>query len=301
MDQNLKDRIRQLKEKRKAIILAHNYQIPEVQEVADLRGDSFALSKAAAETDAEVIVFCGVHFMAESAAILSPDKTVLLPEILAGCPLADTITVEALREKKRQYPGVPVVCYVNSSATVKAESDICCTSANAVKVVESLDSPRVLFVPDRNLGHFVARQTKKEVILWKGVCVTHNRVRVEDVVRARQLHPEAKVVVHPECIPEVVAMADHVAGTGGIIRYVKESPADTFIIGTEMGMIYRLEMEAPGKKFYLLSPGLVCPNMKFTDLEKVVRALEEMKYHITVPADIAGRARLALERMLAVG
>lgn len=301
MDQNLKDRIRQLKEKRKAIILAHNYQIPEVQEVADLRGDSFALSKAAAETDAEVIVFCGVHFMAESAAILSPDKTVLLPEILAGCPLADTITVEALREKKRQYPGVPVVCYVNSSAAVKAESDICCTSANAVKVVESLDSPRVLFVPDRNLGHFVARQTKKEVILWEGVCVTHNRVRVEDVVRARQLHPEARVVVHPECIPEVAAMADHVAGTGGILRYVKESPADTFIIGTEMGMIFRLEMEAPGKKFYLLSPGLVCPNMKFTDLEKVVRALEEMKYHITVPADIAGRARLALERMLAVG
>ena len=292
--------VEELKKGRNAIILAHNYQIDEVQDAADYVGDSFGLSRIAAETEAEVIVFCGVHFMAEGAAILAPDKIVLLPEILAGCPMADMVTVEALREKKKQYPHATVVTYVNSSAAVKAESDICVTSSNAVNVVNSLDTDEVLFVPDMNLGDFVAARTNKRVILWEGYCRTHHRVIAADVETARSSHPDALIVVHPECRPEVVKAADHAFSTAGILKFARETEIKKLIIGTEMGLIYRLRQENPDKEFYLLAQGLVCPNMKYTNLVKVIRALETLEPRITVPDTIREPARRALERMLAV-
>lgn len=300
-DPSLADRLAELKAEKKAVVLAHNYQIEEVQEQADFVGDSFELSRQAAATAAEVIVFCGVHFMAESAAILSPEKTVLLPEKQAGCPLADTITPEALQEKKRQYPEAAVVCYVNSSAAVKAQSDICCTSANAVQVVESLPQRQILFVPDQNLAHYVARYTDKEIIPWEGYCITHYRVTAPDVMRARAAHPNAVVVVHPECRPEVVELADHVASTSGILRFARTTPAREIVVGTEMGMLYRLQKENPDKKFFLLSPALVCRNMKMTTLEKTVRALETMTHSVQVSEDIRQAAARSLARMLEVG
>jgi quinolinate synthase len=296
----LLERLAELKERRNAVILAHNYQIGEVQDAADYVGDSFGLSQVAAETDADVIVFCGVHFMAEGAAILAPEKTVLLPERLAGCPMADMVTVEALRDKKAEYPGARVVTYVNSSAAVKAESDICVTSSNAVNVVNSLDGEEILFLPDKNLGSFVADRTDKRVILWDGYCVTHHRVRAADVAAARKNHPDAVVVVHPECRPEVVKAADYAFSTGGILDFARKSVHQKLIIGTEMGLIHRLQNENPGKEFYLLHQGLVCPNMKYTTLEKVVTALETMQPVITVSDRIREPARRALERMLAV-
>jgi quinolinate synthase len=296
----LMDKLNELKSRRNAVILAHNYQIGEVQDVADYVGDSFGLSRVAADTDADVIVFCGVHFMAEGAAILAPEKTVLLPEILAGCPMADMVTAEALQEKKKEYPGATVVTYVNSSAAVKAQSDICVTSSNAVNVVNSLDSDEILFVPDMNLGSFVADRTDKRMVLWEGYCVTHHRIRAADVAAARENHPDAVVVVHPECRPEVVTAADHAFSTGGILDFARNSPHQKFIIGTEMGLIHRLKKENPGKEFYLLHQGLVCPNMKYTNLEKVVTALETMQPVITVAEEIREPARLTLERMLAV-
>lgn len=298
--QQLLERVKELKSRRNAVILAHNYQIEEVQDAADYVGDSFGLSRTAAETEAEVIVFCGVHFMAEGAALLAPDKIVLLPEILAGCPMADMVTVDSLREKKKQHPRATVVTYVNSSAAVKAESDICVTSANAVRVVNALDCEEILFVPDKNLGSFVADRTDKRVILWEGFCVTHHRVSVTDVLRARQAHPDAVLVVHPECRPEVVKAADHVFSTSGILQFARETPHRKLIIGTEMGLIYRLRQENPDKEFYLLSQGLVCPNMKYTTLEKVICALETLQPQITVPDEIAGGARRALLRMLEI-
>jgi quinolinate synthase len=296
----LLQKVKELKKDRNAIILAHNYQIDEVQDAADYIGDSFGLSRIAADTVADVIVFCGVHFMAEGAAILAPDKIVLLPEILAGCPMADMVTVEALREKKKRHPNATVVTYVNSSAAVKAESDICVTSSNAVNVVNSLDTEEVLFVPDMNLGDFVAARTDKRVILWDGYCRTHHRVNVADVASARKAHPDAVVVVHPECRPEVVKAADHAFSTGGILKFARETEYNKLIIGTEMGLIYRLRQENPGKEFYLLAQGLVCPNMKYTTLAKVVKALETLETRITVPASVSEPARRALELMLAV-
>ena len=298
--QELMEQVRVLKIKRNAVILAHNYQIEEIQDIADYVGDSFGLSRVAAETSADVIVFCGVHFMAEGAAILAPEKTVLLPEILAGCPMADMVTAEALREKKKEYPHAAVVTYVNSSAAVKAESDICVTSANAVNVVNSLAAEEVLFVPDMNLGSYVADRTDKRVILWEGYCVTHHRLRAIDVAVARREHPDAVVVVHPECRPEVVKAADYAFSTGGILKFACESHHQKFIIGTEMGLIYRLQQENPGKEFYLLHQGLVCPNMKYTNLAKVAAALASMQPVITVPEAVRASARQALERMLAV-
>lgn len=292
-------RIQELKKSRNAVILAHNYQIEEVQDAADFVGDSFELSRIAAQSDAEVIVFCGVHFMAEVAAILAPEKIVLLPEILAGCPLADTITLETLREKKRQYPAAAVVAYINSPAVVKAESDICVTSSNAVSVVNSLGAEEVLFVPDMNLGSFVARQTHKRVVLWDGYCVTHHRVVPADVAAARAAHPDAVVMVHPECRPEVVKTADYVFSTGGMIRFARETAHKKIIVGTEMGLIYRLQKENPGKQFFLLAQGLVCPNMKYTNLEKVYKALETMQPRITVSQPVRDLARIPLDRMLA--
>jgi len=298
--QEILERIDQLKKKNNAVILAHNYQIEEVQDAADYVGDSFELSRIAADSDADIIVFCGVHFMAESAAILSPDKTVLLPDLNAGCPLADMINVDQLREFKKQHPGAAVATYINSTAAVKAESDICITSANAVKIVNSLTEDRVLFVPDGNLAHFVAQRTAKTIIPWAGYCNTHHRVTAEDVEQARTLHPEAVLVVHPECRPEVVALADAALGTEGMIRYAQETAVGDIIIGTEMGMLHRLKKECPDKNFILLSPKLICPNMKYTNLEKILGSLENREHIITVPPEIRDRAVLALERMLAV-
>ncbi len=321
----LRNKILKLKKDLNAIILAHNYQRPEVQDIADITGDSLELSRAAAKTDYRVIVFCGVHFMAESASILSPDKTVLLPEITAGCPMADMITVQGarktrrdlyteklgiafefadeftLRDIKKKYPGVPVVAYVNTSAAVKAESDICCTSSNVVKVIESLKEDTVICVPDRNLSAYAAKRTKKKVISWDGFCnVHHAHLDLEDVKKARTEHPDALLVVHPECPPEVQDMADRITSTSGMIRYCKESPGREFIIGTEEGIIHRLKKDSPDKKFYILSREMVCPNMKRTKLESVLTAMEKMQYVIKVPEEIRVPAKRALDRMLEI-
>lgn len=296
------EEIRRLKKERNAVILAHYYQRPEVQDVADFIGDSLQLSQQAAATDADVIVFCGVHFMAESAAILSPDKIVLLPEERAGCPMADMVTAEALRQKKQEHPEAVVVCYVNSAADVKAESDICCTSSNAVKVVNSLPPEQpILFIPDKNLGNWVARQTgRNNIILWEGWCNTHDRLTREDILAAKEAHPEALVLVHPECRPDVVDLADGVFSTAGIINYARNSEAREFIIGTESGILHQLQKNCPDKQFYLASNKLICPNMKSTTLPKVKYALEEMEPRITVLPEIRDRALNALERMLAI-
>ncbi|MCG0277675.1 MAG: quinolinate synthase NadA [Thermanaeromonas sp.] len=292
--------IQELKRERQAVILAHNYQQDAVQDIADLVGDSLELSRYAAEADAEVIVLAGVRFMAETASILAPDKTVLLPDAFAGCPLAESVDVQELRREKEKYPDAAVVCYVNSPAEVKAESDICCTSSNAVKVVQSLPHHRILFVPDRNLASYVSRFTDKEIIPWPGLCITHYRATLEELEEARAAHPQAKVLVHPECRPEVCEAADFVGSTGAILKYARESDAQEFIIGTEMGIIHRLQQENPGKKFYLLSPGLICPNMKLTTLSKIAQCLKEMQPVIKVPEDIRQRAYRALKRMLEV-
>jgi quinolinate synthase len=298
--QQLLEKVKELKARRNAVVLAHNYQIEEVQDAADYVGDSFGLSRIAAETKSEIIVFCGVHFMAEGAALLAPDKIVLLPEIMAGCPMADMVTVEALREKKKQHPNATVVTYVNSSAAVKAESDICVTSANAVSVVNALDSNEILFVPDKNLASFVAGHTDKKIIAWEGYCVTHHRVSLDDVRLCRREHSDAVLVVHPECRPEVVKAADHAFSTSGILQFARETQHRKLIIGTEMGIMYRLRQENPDKEFFLLSQGLVCPNMKYTTLEKVVRALETLQPRITVPDNVRDGARRALLRMLEI-
>jgi len=301
MQNNLAEEIRRLKKERNAIILAHNYQVPEVQDVADIVGDSFALSQHAAETDSDVIVFCGVHFMAESAKILSPDKTVLLPVRDAGCPMADMVTAPKLREMKARYPDAAVVCYVNSSAEVKAESDVCCTSSNALKVVESLENKQVIFVPDENLGSYVASKVKdKEIILWKGFCITHKRVKVEEVQKIRQLHPNAKILMHPECEPEVQKLADFLGSTSAIIKYAGDIPEKDIIIGTEEGIIHLLKKQNPDKNFYLLSMGLICTNMKKTRLEDVHSALLNMQHEIHVDEDIRIKALKSLERMLKI-
>lgn len=297
--QNLKEEIHRLKKERNAIILAHNYQQEDVQEIADLVGDSLALSKAAAEASEEVIVFCGVHFMAETAKILSPQKTVLLPARDAGCPMADMVTAEALREKKKQYPNAIVVCYVNSSAEVKAESHICCTSSNALKVVESLPEKQILFVPDQNLGAYVASQLlEKEILCWDGYCITHHRVEKEELIKVKEAKPNVQVLVHPECQPELVQLADYVGSTAQIIRYAAESPAQEFIIGTEQGILTALQKENPEKKFYMLSPKLICANMKKTKLLDVRNALLQNTHEIFVEEEIRNKALTSLVNML---
>ncbi len=298
---SLAEKILSLKKERKAVILAHNYQVGEVQDIADFVGDSLELSQNAAKTDAGVIVFCGVHFMAETAYILSPTKKVLLPDINAGCPMANMITAEKLRARKGELPGVPVVCYVNSSAEVKAESDICCTSANAVKVVQSLDAPEILFVPDQYLGQYVASKTSKKFHFWPGFCPTHMRIQPQDIIRARQKHPAAKVMVHPECRPEVIALADEVLSTGGMIRFARQTEAREIVVGTEVGLIHRLNKENPDKTFFPASEQAVCPNMKLITLEKVLWSLEEMAPEVTVPEEIRIRAKRAVDRMLEIG
>lgn len=297
-DDDVHSRIAALKESSNAIILAHNYQNEEVQAVADIVGDSLALSRAAANTAHDVIVFCGVHFMAETAAILAPDKTVLLPASDAGCPLADMATPEMVREMRAKYPEAAVVCYVNTSAAVKAECDYCCTSANAVQVCRAVPARQIIMLPDCNLAAFVASQLpEKEIVVWQGHCVTHHRVKPEDILAARAAHPEAPVLVHPECQQSVAALADFVGSTSQILRYARESSHKTFIIGTEMGIITQLRLESPDKVFYLASPGLVCPNMKRTRLSHVLAALENMAPRVTVDEPIRSRARLTLDRM----
>lgn len=295
------ERINKLKIENNAVIVAHNYQNDDIQEIADLLGDSYALSEYCAKVDAKTIVFCGVHFMAESAKILSPEKEVLLPEIDAGCPMADMVTADKLREKKKEHPDAVVVCYINSSAEVKAESDICCTSSNALNVVKSLEQNKILFVPDKNLGNYIAKQLpEKEIILWDGFCVTHNRVTVEDVKKVRKIKKNAVLLVHPECKPEVVEQADYVGSTKQIIDYAKNSKENEFIIGTEMGVLWKLKRDNKDKKFYLLSPSFVCPNMKKTTLESVYKSLTEKKYKIELSGEVIEKARLSLERMLKV-
>jgi quinolinate synthase len=294
------DEILRLREDRHAIILAHNYQPADVQDIADLTGDSLELSRAAATMDGDVIVFCGVDFMAETAAIISPEKTVLLPAKDACCPMADMITADELKLVKSRHPEAAVVCYVNTTAEVKAESDICCTSSNAVKVVNSLKEDQIIFVPDRNLGLYTQRFTKKEILPWEGFCVVHDRITLDHVRKAHDLHPGAIILVHPECHPEVIDLADHVASTSGIIRHVCNSSENEFIIGTEIGILHRLTRECPTKKCYPLSQAAICTNMKKTNLTKVRDALISLQPRITVPEEIAHRARCAIERMLVV-
>jgi len=299
--EELVKRIKELKEKRRAVIVAHNYQVDDVQEIADMVGDSFALSKYCASSKADTIVFCGVHFMAESAKILSPDKTVLLPVLDAGCPMADMVTAEALREVKKRHPGAAVVCYINSSAEVKAESDICCTSSNAVNVVRSVKEKDIIFVPDKNLGSYIAKKVpEKNIILWEGFCITHHRIKADEAKKIKELYPDALLLVHPECRPEVVALEDFVGSTKKIIEFASQSNSSRFIIGTEMGVLYKLKKDNPQKTFYLMSQGLVCANMKKTRLEDVYNALNEMKYSIELDEDIRIRAKKSLDRMLEI-
>ena len=296
----LRERILDLKKKLGVLIVAHNYQRPEVQDVADFVGDSLELARKAKESDSQAIVFCGVHFMAENASLVNPSRPVYLAESTAGCPMADMIDVFDLREWKEKHPQAAVVCYVNSAAAVKAESDICCTSANALQVVESLPQDEVLFIPDKNLGHYVSKMTSKRMILYPGFCITHQRLQPEQVRRAREMYPEVPVVVHPECDPEVVAQADTVCSTSQMVRYAGESPARTFLIGTEEGLLHRLRLENPGKTFYLISNSLICPNMKRTRLEAVVSTMEEARNLITISDEVRLGARQALDRMLAL-
>jgi len=299
-ERELIGKIRQLASERNAIILAHNYQRYEVQQAADLVGDSLGLSQQAAKTDAGMIVFAGVFFMAESAKILSPGKKVVMPVLEAGCPLADTLTAESLRRLREDHPGAPVVCYINTTAAVKAECDICCTSANMLQVVESLPEKKILFVPDRNMGRYLQTKSSKELVLWKGVCPTHHRLRKEHVLELKARHPGAPFIAHPECRLEVLELADAVRSTTGFFQFVRESSAAEFIIGTETGVLPRMRAENPGKTFIAASEEMVCPNMKMTTLEDVLKVLETGENEVLVPEDVAGRAVTALERMIAI-
>jgi len=291
-------RIRALAGDRSAVLLAHNYQLGEVQDAADFVGDSLELSRKAAAADAAVIVFCGVHFMAETAAILAPKKTVLLPDPRAGCPMADMVTGPEIRTWKARFPGRPVVSYVNTPAEVKAESDVCCTSANALRVVESLPDPEILFAPDRNLAAYVARRTAKKIIAWDGFCYVHNNILPRDVRAAKAQHPAAEVWAHPECRPEVLDLADRILSTGQMVRESPAAAAREIVLATEPGIIHRLERDNPGKAFFPAHPGLHCLNMKKITLPKILRSLEDMSPRVEVPAGIAERARGAIEKMV---
>ncbi|MBC8379564.1 MAG: quinolinate synthase NadA [Planctomycetes bacterium] len=301
MSVDLLEKIQRLKEQRNAIILAHNYQPGEIQDLADYAGDSLGLSVEAARTNAETIVFCGVRFMAETAAILSPKKTVLLPEKHAGCPMADMINAAQLQEMKDKYPDALVVCYVNSTAEVKALSDYCCTSGNALELVESLPKDRlILFVPDKNLGGFINERIDREMILWPGYCSTHVRILVEDVQKARQEHPDALLLAHPECNPDVRLLADELLSTGQMLKFARTSNVREFIIATENGILHTLRKQNPDKLFYPVTEKAICPNMKKISVEKVLWALQDMQYHITVPEPIAANAKRSLDRMIDV-
>jgi quinolinate synthase len=301
MTQSIIEKINNLKKEKNAVILAHNYQSAEIQDIADFTGDSLELSHKAASTSADVIVFCGVLFMAETASILSPNKTVLLPDKTAGCPMADMITAEQLAELKEKYPDAVVVCYVNSSADVKALSDYCCTSSNAVNVVNSIDAKRkIIFVPDKNLGEFVKQRTGRDMVLWPGYCPTHVFATAEDVKKIQAAHPAAVTLAHPECPRPVRDCADELLSTGQMLKFVKSSDKKEFIIATEIGILYTLKKQNPEKAFYPASAKFICPNMKKITVEKVLFALEDNEYVIKVPYDVAEKARKALDRMVAV-
>lgn len=299
--EELQKEVLELKRELNAIIVAHNYQRPEVQDIADFTGDSLELARECVGTRAEVIVFCGVLFMAETAAILNPETTVLLSHHDAGCPLADTIDVDSLREWKERYPKAAVVAYVNTTAAIKAESDICCTSANGAEVVNAIPDEEILFIPDRNLGHYVSTRTDKKIVLYPGFCATHDNLSVEEVRTARQRYPEAEVLVHPECRPEVIELADAALSTSQMLRYAKGSNAKIFLIGTEEGMLYPLRKQNPDKEFHLISDSLVCPDMKKTTLETVIETMKARENIVTVPEEIRVRAKKAIDRMLAIG
>ncbi len=297
----LQTEIVRLKKDRNAVILGHNYQRKEIQEISDYLGDSYGLSVQATEEKADVIVFCGVDFMAESAKILNPEKTVLLPNLKSVCPMAAMVDAAALRDLKAKNPGVPVVSYVNTSAEVKAETDICCTSANAVKIVKSVPDKKIIFVPDTNLGLYVKRFVKdKELILWPGYCPTHVNIKVDDLKRIMAEHPDAEVLVHPECTPDVIDLADHAYSTEGITRHVVSSSGKEFIIGTESNMNHRLRKEAPGKVFHPV-PFATCPNMREITLENVRDSLVNLRHEMSLSEDLISRARIPLQRMLEAG
>ncbi|MDH4217749.1 MAG: quinolinate synthase NadA [Candidatus Aminicenantes bacterium] len=298
--QDIKERIERLKSECHAVVLAHNYQVGEVQDVADFVGDSLELSQKAAKLDADVIVFCGVHFMAETAAILAPEKTILMPDIHAGCPMADMITAEELKDWKKQYPGRKVVCYVNTSAEVKAECDICCTSSNALQVVEYEEGDEILFAPDKNLAAYVARFTKKKIIPWDGYCYVHHNITARDVREKKERFPEAEVWVHPECRPEVIDLADKVLSTGKMIKEARVTPKAEILIGTETGIIYRMKKENPGRVFHPIKDFAFCSNMKKINLDKVLKSLEGMKHKVEVPLEISQRARGSIEKMVRI-
>jgi quinolinate synthase len=296
----LVEKINRLKRERNAVILAHNYQIPEVQDVADYVGDSLGLSVQAAKTTADVIVFCGVYFMAETAKILSPDKVVLIPDEKAGCPMADMITADQLRKLKAEHPRAKVLCYVNTTAAVKAECDICCTSGNAEQVVREAfrSDDEIIFAPDQYLAHYVSTQVGRDFITWKGFCPTHARILPENILEQKERYPGAKVIAHPECTPGVTGLADRVLSTGGMLRYVRETKEREFIVCTETGILHRLKKENPEKSFYPVSERAVCPNMKLITLEKILWSLEEMYHEVTAPDHIMDQARKSLQRML---
>ncbi|HOK04211.1 MAG TPA: quinolinate synthase NadA [Victivallales bacterium] len=297
--ESLKESINKLRKEKDALILAHNYQLGEIQDIADFTGDSLELSFKAAQCKKELIVFCGVTFMAETASILANDKIVLLPVLEAGCPMADMADVGKLRKLKAEHPNAIVVTYVNSSAEVKAESDICVTSANAIKIISSLPLDReIIFVPDQNLGNYCSKKTGRKIILWNGFCPTHMRISPEYIIKRKEEFPDAKVIVHPECPIDVIALADEVLSTGGMIKYAKTTDAKKIIVATELGLIYRLEKENPEKQFIPVSEQAVCPNMKLTRLEDVLDALKNLKYPVKVPSEIAKKARVPIEKML---
>lgn len=292
--------ILRLAKERDALILAHNYQRDEIQDIADITGDSLALSIAAAETDKKVIVFCGVHFMAESAAVLAPDKTVLLPVEGAGCPMADMVTPEALQTMRDEYPGAPVVAYVNTSAATKALSDICCTSANAVKVVASLPEKEVILVPDRNLGNYIATQVDKECHLWPGFCPVHDQLLLKQIQQCKAEHPDAICMAHPECPPDVLEEVDQILSTGGMLEFARTSTHPQFIIATERGILCQLRKDSPDKEFIFPNYEFICEDMKRITLNELLRCLQTMETQITVPEEISVAARRSLERMLAI-
>lgn len=295
---NVAEEITKLKKEKKAIILVHNYQRPEIQNIADSLGDSLGLAREAAKTDARIIVFCGVRFMAETAKILSPEKTIIIPRKDAGCPMADMITTEDLRILKEKYPGAKVVSYVNTNADVKAESDICCTSANAIKVVRNIKAEKIIFTPDKNLAAYCQRFTDKEIIPWNGYCYVHEKIREEEVRLAKEKLPDALLLVHPECNPSVIDLADEVLSTSGMLNFAKKTDKKRFLIGTEEGLIYRLKKENPGKEFYAAGTAKMCRNMKLTTLNDVYFSLKEERYAIELPEGIIESAQKALEAML---
>jgi quinolinate synthase len=294
------EKINRLKKERNAVILAHNYQLPEIHDIADYVGDSLGLSVQASKTNADVIVFCGVYFMAETAKILSPAKTVLIPDKNAGCPMADMITAEELRELKAQHPKAKVLCYVNTTAEVKAECDVCCTSGNAERIVREAFArdDEIIFVPDQYLASWISNRIGRDFIIWRGYCPTHVRIMPDDIIKKKAIYKNAEVIVHPECPPVITALADQVLSTEGMCRYIKESKTREFIIGTEIGILHRMKKENPDKSFYPASERATCPNMKRTTLEKVLWSLEEMGFEVTMPHDIMNKARTCLQRMM---